>query len=119
MSSLYECLVCELKVGRKKCFTTTLYRSPSQSIEEFNNFKSNFEQTIININSNHPYISIFIADFNARNANWLGVDKDNSQGLDLDEIAIHNGLQQILNNPTDILPNSASCIDLIFTSQPN
>ena len=29
------------------------------------------------------------------------------------------GLQQLINIPTYILPNSASCIDLIFTSQPN
>ena len=29
------------------------------------------------------------------------------------------GLHQIINEPTHILQNSASCIDLIFTSQPN
>ena len=28
-------------------------------------------------------------------------------------------LNQIINEPTHILPNSSSCIDLIFTSQPN
>ena len=119
MSSLNECLVCELKVGRKKCFITTLYRSPSQSIEEFNNFKSNLEQTVININNNNPYISFFIGDFNVRNTNWWGGDTDNVQGLDLDELTFHHGLQQIINSPTHILPNSSSCIDLIFTSQPN
>ena len=29
------------------------------------------------------------------------------------------GLHEITNEPTHILPNSSSCIDLIFTSQPN
>ena len=29
------------------------------------------------------------------------------------------GLHEIANEPTHILPNSSSCIDLIFTSQPN
>ena len=66
----------------------------SQPIEEFNNFKSDFEQTIINIDNNNPFIN-------------------------MDEISCHHGLQQIINSPTHILPNTASCIDLIFTSQPN
>ena len=89
MSSLDECLVCELNVGRKKRLIRTLHRSPSQSIEELINFKSNFEQTIININNNNISTSIFIGDFNARKANWWGNDKDNAQGLDLDEITCH------------------------------
>ena len=29
------------------------------------------------------------------------------------------GLSQIISDPTHILPNSSSCIDLIFTNQPN
>ena len=29
------------------------------------------------------------------------------------------GFHQIINNPTHILNNSSSCIDLIFTTQPN
>ena len=119
LSALNECLVCELKVGKKKCFITILYRSPSQSIEEFNRFKNDWEQTIININSNNPYISIYVGDFNARNTNWWEGDIDNSQGLDLDDISCYHGLQQMINGPTHIIPNSASCIDLLFTSQPN
>ena len=119
MSTLKECLVCELKIGKKRFFIVALYRSPSQSIEEFSNFKIKLEQTIININNNNPYISIFIGDFNARNANWWEGDPDNYQGLDLEEIFTHYGLQQIINSPTHILPNSASCIDLLFSSQPN
>lgn len=116
---LKECLVCELKVGTKKCFITVLYRTPSQSIEEFQEFKKNLEQTIININNRNPYISMFTGDFNARNTNWWVDDTDNTEGLDIDEISRHYGLKQLINNPTHILPNSASCIDLIFTSQPN
>ena len=119
ISAINECLVCELKVGKKKCFITALYRSPSQSIEEFNNFKINLEQTIVNINNGNPYISIFLGDFNARNTNWWEGDTDNCHGLDLDEITSHYGLEQIINSPTHIPPNSASCIDLLFTSQSN
>jgi len=60
MSNLNECLVCELKIGKKKCIITALYRSPSQSLEEYSNFKTNLEQTIVNISNSNPYISILI-----------------------------------------------------------
>ena len=60
MSTLKECLFCELKIGKKILFIVALY----------SNFKIKLEQTIINIHNNNPYISIFISDFNARNANW-------------------------------------------------
>ena len=34
-------------------------------------------------------------------------------------LATSYGLSQIISDPTDFLPNSSSCIDLIFTNQPN
>ena len=39
--------------------------------------------------------------------------------MDLDEITCHHCLQEIINSPTHILPTQTSCIDLIFTYQPN
>ena len=45
-SNLDECLLCELSYKNKKCFITTLYRSFSQSKEEFEKFLSNFEVLI-------------------------------------------------------------------------
>ena len=72
------------------------------------------EQTIININNYNPNISLM------PEMRIGGTCKtDNTQGLELDEITCHHGLQQIINSPTHILPNSASSIDLIFTSQRN
>ena len=44
-----------------------MYRSPCQSLEDFGKFKNGWVNTILNINSN-PYLTIFIGDFNARNA---------------------------------------------------
>ena len=34
-------------------------------------------------------------------------------------LASQSALSQVINEPTHILDNSKSCIDLIFTSQPN
>ena len=100
-------------------FINVLYRSPSQSIQTFGDFKNGLEPSIININKNNPYITVLDGYFNARNRNWWGGDINNVPGLDLDELSSHYGLTQLSNSPTHILPSSESCIYLIFTSQPN
>ena len=46
-----ECLLCELSYKNKKCFIATLYRSPSQSREEFEKFLDNFEVLIKSISN--------------------------------------------------------------------
>ena len=38
LTSLDQCLLCELKIGNKKCFITVIYRSPTQSLEDFEKF---------------------------------------------------------------------------------
>ena len=82
-------------------------------------FKNGWENTILNINNSNPYITIFIGYFNARNTFWCDSDIINTEGLDLSELSSHHNLHQLINTPTHILPNSESCIDLLFTSQPN
>ena len=62
---------------------------------------------------------MFIGDFNARNTIWWCGDKNNSEGLEINELSSYYNLHQLIKNPTHILPNSESCIDLLFTSQPN
>ena len=39
LTPLDECLVCELKIGNKKCYITVLYRSRSQSLEDLKDLK--------------------------------------------------------------------------------
>ena len=105
-----------VKSWQKSCFVTVLYRSPSQSTEEFNSFKTKLEETIVKINNCTPFISIYLGDFNARNSNWWAGDAPNIYGTNIEEITTQNSLEQIIDCPTHILPVSASCIDLFFTS---
>ena len=58
-------------------------------------------------------------DFNVRSSSWWSDDIDTIKGTRLESITHYYGLYQIINKPTHILPSSASCIDLIFTNQPN
>ena len=43
---LHECLSFELQIGDKICNFVALYRSPSQSQDDFETFADNFEMTL-------------------------------------------------------------------------
>ena len=58
-------------------------------------------------------------DFNVRSSSWWCDDIDTMKVTRLEPITSYYGLYQIINDPTQILPSWSSCIDLIFTSQPN
>ena len=65
ITQLKECLVAEILYNNKKCFLVTLYRSPSQSDIEFDDFITNLELLIDNIYNLNPYFIILLGDLNA------------------------------------------------------
>ena len=60
-----------------------------------------------------------IRDFNAKSKNWYSQDKTNFEGKTIESIIFQFGLYQLISEPTHLQENYSSCIDLIFTSQPN
>ena len=60
-----------------------------------------------------------IGDFNANSKNWYSQDKNSFKGKTIGSITSQFGLYQLINEPTHLLENYSSCIDLIFTLQPN
>ena len=68
---------------------------------------------------NNPFLVVAIEDFNARSSSWYINDKSNYEGTKIDCLASEHDLKQVINEPTHLLENSSSCIDLIFTSQQN
>ena len=86
LTTLDEHLACEIQNGSKRFFLTVLYRSPSQSIEQFSLFRQRWEETIININDCSPTIAMNIGHFNARNSEWWIGDSTNLQGTELHKI---------------------------------
>ena len=73
-----ECLNFSLSVHGKQCNITLIYRSPSQSSEEFDIFLSNFELLLDYITNRNPFVSIM--HFNARSNNWCSSDKTTYEG---------------------------------------
>ena len=101
-----------IKLGDKICNFASLYRSPSQSEDDFENFCNNFELTLDAVSATNPILIIAIG-------NWYHGDTNTFEGSKSDTITSQFGLQQIINEPTHIQGKSLSCIDLIFSSRPN
>ena len=116
---LQESISFELRIGGKYCRFSCLYRSPSQTQDDLEAFLKNFELTLDKIHENNPFMTIVLGDVNAKSNNWCKSDITSLEGSKVDTIANSYGLNQLIQEPTHILNSSSSCIDLIFTSQPN
>ena len=62
---------------------------------------------------------IVLGDFRARSKCWWSLDKQSKEGDSLFLISSISGYTQLTNSATHITGNSSSCVDLIFTQQPN
>ena len=62
---------------------------------------------------------VVLGDFNAKSNLRFKGHKTRYEGSKIDGNISIFGLQQIINEPTHIIGDSSSSIDLIFTSQPN
>ena len=114
-----ECLLCEVTVNNKKGYIAVLYRSPSQTNTVFNDFLSNFEKLLQELSALNPDFSIILGDFNARSKSWQKSDINTIEGTKIDSVTASYGSQQLITQPTHLVANSSSCIDLIFAGQPS
>ena len=101
------------------CNFISLYRPPSQTQDKFEKFIDNLELTLETLFQNNPFLIVLIGDLNAKSKNWYFLDKTSHEGIEIENVTVQFGLQQIIKEPTHISNTSSSCIDLIFTSQPN
>ena len=115
LTTLNESLVFQVKIVRKKCFFTCLYRNPSNENnlrDKVDEFTDELNNTSDNIKGKKPLRKPchWIGDFNAKNI----------PGESISNITDLHGLHEIINQPTHFYPEkNPSCIDLIFCSQPN
>ena len=69
-------------------------------------------------NYDQSFISLFITFFSLY-FRFQSHDKTNFEASTIESITSQFRLHQLINEPTQLLQNSSSCIDLIFTPQPN
>ena len=108
----------ELQVGAKICKSVSLYWPPSQTSDDFEKFTDNFELTLDTLAEFNSDLIVVLGDFNIKSNNCYINDwyKTTSEGAKIEFLTSQFGLHQIINEPTHVLENSSSCIDLIFTS---
>ena len=116
---LEECIAFDLITSIKLCIFVVLYRSLSQSEDNFATFSENFEMTLDLVLKENLFLVAVLGDFNTKLSQWHDKDSNTSEGISIENITSQFGLHQIINEPLYTLENSSSCIDLIFTSQPN
>ena len=62
---------------------------------------------------------IITGNLNWRSANLWEDDIDNEEGVSLEALRTDLGLCQLKTEPTPFMGSSRTCIDLVFTDQPN
>ena len=67
---LQECICFDLKIGSKRCTVVSLYRSPSRSADEFENFLKKLNLTMESLIQKNPFLRVVICNFNARSSKW-------------------------------------------------
>ena len=67
---LHECINFEMRIGDKVCNFISLYRSPNQSLEEFETFADNLEFNLDTLAKNNPFLIVLLGGLNAKLSNW-------------------------------------------------
>ena len=65
VSYLNECICFEIMISNKLCNFIPLYRSPSQSSDDFENFFYNLDLTLQALTQKNPFLTVIIGNFNA------------------------------------------------------
>ena len=60
-----RCISFEVKIGDKTCNFISLYRSPTQTKDEFENLIKNLEINLEHIANKSPFLIVVLGDFNA------------------------------------------------------
>ena len=109
----------EVIIVSKKCIVGTAYSSPCQNSDEFESFLLHFKFLLQDISNRNPYVTLLLGDYNARNTKGCHHDITTTEGTQLESNTTIYVLQKLIDEPTHIRKSSSSCVDLIFTNQPN
>ena len=80
VKNLNECVLFEVSIKKERGYVVSLYRSPSQTQDEFDIFLISFEQLIGDIIAKNPLFVLITGDFNVRSTNWWKNDLYMSEG---------------------------------------
>ena len=93
IQQLQECINFGIKIADKTCNFISLYRSPSQSKDEFESFADNLELNLDSFALRNPYLIVVLGDFNAQAKGWYPLVKTTYEGTRIDGIKSQFGLE--------------------------
>ena len=85
MTTLPECLICELHLDMKKYLFLVMYKSPNQDQEEFECFMDNLERMISKMYAKEPYAVITTKDIKCRSLQRRRDDNENDEWRQLEQ----------------------------------
>ena len=83
-SYLSECITFEISIVNKVCHFIHLYRSPSQTQDEFQTFKSNLKLNLDALSCGTPCVIVMIGHFKSKSKDWFSNIITSVEGLELD-----------------------------------
>ena len=107
ITPMIECLVLEILYNDKLVIVSAIYRSPSQSSQEFAQFQMLFSHILNDIASENPFLHIILGDFNARSKCLCILDKLRNVTVYI-LISSTSGYTKAMNSATHIIGNSSS-----------
>ena len=81
-----------MKIGEKLCNFFVLYRSPSQSQDDFETFLKNLELNLYTILANNPFFIVVLGEFHVKSNLWCKSDKTSYKGSKIEAITSQFGL---------------------------
>ena len=118
-TSMTECLLWEMLCNNKLVIVSVIYRSPNQSSQEFLQVEILFSQHLMILLWKNLSFPMILSNFKASSTCWWSLNKQNRERDSLFSIRSTHGYTQMINFATHFIGNSSSCVDLIFTQQPN
>ena len=112
---LQECTRFDQKIRRTRCAIVWIYRSPSKSANEFENFLNKLNLTMEAITQKNPFLAVVIGVI--RSSKWWVNDNTTKEVLIVENFSSQFFVLQVINKPTHISQNFNSCIDLLFANQ--
>lgn len=106
ISYLQECINFDVRIGNRTYKFICLYRSPSQTKGEFEDFIKILVLNLEHIVNNSLFLIVVLGDFNVRSQAWYNDDILTIEGSKIDIITSHFSLMQIIKKPTHILNSS-------------